>query len=120
MKMQNKKNTKQKKGSGKRATIPVRKATKEVVDKLVERANKNRPGGKIFPDDLINYLITIFSDSDVAKLQHLKVTILDEEPRIKQLYFKQHGEVSDAKWELMKCSGLLADFFKAHSRVVLS
>ena len=101
--------------SGNRTTLPIKRKTKEMADKLLLKLNKNKLGSKIYPDDLVQFWVSKMNDDLCKELQQSKITIVDEMPRIRKLWEEENNKISDEKWELLKISGELTDFFKRHS-----
>ena len=73
---------------------------------------------------IITLLVGILIGSGSAIwTQHIKdsskITIVDEMPRIRKLWEEQNKKVTDEKWEFMKITGELTEFFKQHSIIKL-
>lgn len=117
--MNAKKQTQSTNTSGNRTTLPIKRKTKELTDKLLKKLNKNKLGSKIYPDDLVQFWVNKMDDELCKELQQSKITIVDELPRIRKLWEEKNSRISDEKWELMKISGELTGFFKQHSMIKL-
>ncbi|PIK16432.1 hypothetical protein [Halobacteriovorax sp. JY17] len=104
---------------GNRTTLPIKRKTKELTDKLLKKLNKTKLGSKIYPDDLVQFWVSKMNDDLCKELQQSKITIVDEMPRIRKLWEDKNIKISDEKWELMKITGELTDFFRQHSMIKL-
>lgn len=110
--MKNEKSTK--------STISVKPEVKEVFLKHLEELNQGRYSkGKIYSTDWLLFVIENMSDSMKEGIKSHKMTILDEQRRIRVIYEKENSKVSDEKWELLKISGGLKSYFKKYSSLSL-
>jgi hypothetical protein len=105
--------------NGNRTTLPIKRKTKELTDKLLKKLNKNKLGSKIYPDDLVLFWVSKMDAQLCKELQQSKITIVDEMPRIRKLWEDTNSRITDENWELMKISGELTGFFKQHSIIKL-
>jgi len=103
-----------------KATISVKPEVKEKFLKHLEEINQERYSkGKIHAYDWLNFMMDNMSDSLREGLKSYKMTILDEQLRIRSIYEKENGQIDDEKWEILKISGGLKGFFKKHSLISL-
>ena len=98
-------------------SIRVKKNTKTDVNKFLEKANKAEDCGKITFDALIGYFLENVSNEDIQKLQLKSITWAHEDKRLKRLWERKKGKVSDNKWKEMLYIGQLADFISENSRL---
>jgi len=110
--MKNENNTK--------STISIKPETKERFLKHLEEINHERHSkAKIYANDWLTFVMDNMPNSLRESIKTHKMTILDEQLRIRSLYEKEHGELDNEKWELLKISGSLKGFFKKHSSMSL-
>jgi hypothetical protein len=103
-----------------KASISVKTETKERFLKLLEETNKERYSkGKIYANDWLTFVMDNMPDSLREDIKKHKMTVLDEQLRIRSIYEKENGDMNDEKWELLKISGGLKAFFKKHSLISL-
>ncbi len=106
--------------SSTKSTISVKPEVKERFLRHIEELNQKRHSkSKIIPNDWLTFFIDNMTDSQVEGLRSHKMTILDEQQRIRSIYEKENSKVSDEKWELLKISGVLKTYFKKHSIISL-
>jgi ubiquitin C-terminal hydrolase len=108
--MKNENNTK--------STISVKPETKEKFLKHLEKINQERSSkSKIYANDWLTFVMDNMPEPLRESIKSHKMTILDEQLRIRFLYEKENGLVDNEKWELLKISGVLKSFFKKHSKM---
>lgn len=98
-------------------SIRVKSSTKQLIDKFLEKINKQEDSGKISFDVLVNFFLENVTNEDIKSLQLKSVTWVHEEKRLRKLYEKKKGKVDEAKWKQMLCLGELNGFFREHSRL---
>ena len=98
-------------------SIRIKQTTKTKVDKLLQEINKQEDGGKVTFDQLVNYFLSKIEKEDLKNLQLQSVTWVHEEKRLRKLYEKKKGNISEEKWKQMLCLGELRSFFNTHSRL---
>ena len=98
-------------------SIRVKEATKKNIAKVLEKANKTDDCGKVTMDILISHLIEKISTDDIQKLQLKSITWEHEDRRLRLLWEKKKGKVSESKWKEMLYIGQLADFIAENSRI---
>ena len=103
-----------------KATISVKPDAKEKFLKHLDKINQERYSKcKIHAYDWLNFMMDNMPDSLREGLKSYKMTILDEQLRIRSIYEKENGKIDDEKWELLKISGGLKGYFKKHSLISL-
>ncbi len=103
-----------------KATISVKPETKERFLKHLEEVNQERHSkSKIYANDWLTFIMDNMADSLKEGIKSHKMTILDEQLRIRSIYEKENGRINDEKWELLKISGGLKGYFKKHSLISL-
>ena len=98
-------------------SIRVKDATKQKINKFLNKVNKSEDTGKITFDDLMNYFLENIETKDVEQLQLRTVTWVHEEKRLRKLYERQKGRITEVRWKQMLCLGELQEFFNEHSRL---
>ena len=98
-------------------SIRVKEKTKGDVTKFLEKVNKTEDCGKVTFDTLIGYFLEKVEKEDIESLQLKTVTWSHEEKRLRKLWEKKKGKVTDNKWKEMLYMGQLQDFIKEHSRI---
>ena len=99
------------------ASIRVKESTKKNITKVLEKANKTDDCGKVTMDILISHLIEKISPEDIQRLQLKSITWEHEDRRLRHLWEKKKGKVSESKWKEMLYVGQLADFIAENSRL---
>jgi hypothetical protein len=119
-----KKGTKMKNESNKKennnatyASIRVKDLTKKNITKVLEKANKSDDCGKVTVDILISHLIEQISQEDIHRLQLKSTTWEHEDRRLRNLWEKKKGKVSESKWKEMLYIGQLKAFINQNSRL---
>jgi hypothetical protein len=100
-------------------SIRVKLSTKESINKFIEKINNTEDCGKITFDALANYLLNNISKEDIDNLQLKSVTWTHEDKRLRRLWEKKKGKVSENKWKEMLYMGQLQSFIKEHSRITI-
>jgi hypothetical protein len=101
-------------------SIRVKKNTKLEVNKFLDKANKTEDCGKITFDALISHFLENVTKEDIEKLQLKSITWAHEDKRLKRLWERKKGKVSDNKWKEMLYIGQLADFITENSRLQIA
>lgn len=99
------------------SSIRVKESTKKSITKILEKANKTDDCGKVTVDILISHLVEKVSIEDIQNLQLRSITWEHEDKRLRQLWEKKKGKVSESKWKEMLYIGQLAEFITEHSRL---
>lgn len=98
-------------------SIRVKDKTKDDVTKFLEKVNKTEDCGKVTFDTLIGYFLEKVEKEDIESLQLKTVTWSHEEKRLRKLWEKKKGKVSDNKWKEMLYLGQLGEFISINSRL---
>ena len=110
--MKNENNTK--------ATISVKPDAKEKFIEHLEKINQERYSkSKVYASDWLTYMMDNMPDSLREGIKSHKMTIIDEQLRVRSIYEKENGKLTNEKWELLKISGNLKSYFKKHSTLSL-
>lgn len=112
----NKKEIKQKNIS---KSLRVKESTKVKVDKFVKKVNSSDEYGRICVDQIVNFLIDNVTKEDIEKLQFSTITWAHEDKRLKKLWEKKHGKVTENKWKELLYIGQLSEFIATNSRLQL-
>ena len=100
-------------------SLRVKEPTKKSVTDFLKKINTEDDSGKISCDDLISYFIQNVTTEDIEKLRLGSITWEHEDRRLRKLYEKKKGKVSEAKWREMLFLGQLQSFIGEHSRLPL-
>ena len=98
-------------------SIRVKGNTKNDVNKFLEKINKTEDCGKITFDALVSHFLKNVTPEDIETLQKGAITWAHEDKRLKRLWEKKKGKVSDNKWKEMLYVGQLAEFIAENSRL---
>ncbi len=98
-------------------SIRVKGNTKKDVNNFLEKINKTEDCGKITFDALVSYFLENVNQEDIENLQKGAITWAHEDKRLKRLWEKKKGKVSENKWKEMLYVGQLAEFIAANSRL---
>ena len=98
-------------------SIRVKGNTKNNVNKFLEKINKTEDCSKITFDALVGYFLENVNQEDIEKLQKSAITWAHEDKRLKRLWEKKKGKVSENKWKEMLYIGQLAEFIAENSRL---
>ncbi len=98
-------------------SIRVKGNTKNDVNKFLDKINKTEDCGKITFDALIRYFLENVTQEDIDQLQKRAITWAHEDKRLKRLWEKKKGKVSENKWKEMLYIGQLAEFIAENSRL---
>ena len=101
-------------------SIRVKESTKNNITKILEKANKTDDCGKVTMDILISHLVEKISPNDIQELQLKSITWEHEEKRLRRLWEKKKGKVSNNKWKEMLFLGQLSDFVSDNSRLKMA
>lgn len=99
------------------SSIRVKGSTKSNVNKFLEKINKAEDCGKITFDSLVSYFLENTSQEDIEVLQKGAITWAHEDKRLKRLWEKKKGKVTETKWKEMLYLGHLREFISKHSRL---
>jgi len=103
-----------------KATISVKPEVKEKFTEHMVKINNDRHSkGKITASDWLIFIMDNMPESLRDGIKSHKMTILDEQLRARSIYEKEHGQIDDEKWEILKISGGLKTYFKKHSSISL-
>jgi hypothetical protein len=98
-------------------SIRVKGNTKNDVNKFLEKVNKVEDCGKVTFDVLVSYFLKSVTSEDIEKLQMESITWAHEDKRLRRLWEKKKGKVSENKWKEMLYIGQLAEFISENSRI---
>ena len=98
-------------------SLRVKNETKALLQSLLAKINKNEDCGKITSDKIIHHLVENVTTEDIKALQLESITWEHEDRRLKKLWEKKKGKISENKWKEMLCIGQLAEFINEHSRL---
>ncbi|MBC86735.1 MAG: hypothetical protein CL677_06100 [Bdellovibrionaceae bacterium] len=98
-------------------SLRVKNETKALLQNLLTKINKNEDCGKITSDKIIHHLVTNVTNEDIKALQLESITWEHEDRRLKKLWEKKKGKISESKWKEMLYIGQLAEFINEHSRL---
>lgn len=98
-------------------SIRVKEKTKDNVTRLLKKINKNEDCGKVTFDHFVGHFIDNINDEDIQALQLKTITWSHEEKRLRKLWEKQKGKISDDKWKEMLFLCQLREFVIDHSRI---
>lgn len=101
-------------------SIRVKGDTKNNVNKFLDKINKTEDCGKITFDALVSYFLENVTQEDIENLQKGAITWAHEDKRLKRLWEKKKGKVSENKWKEMLYVGQLAEFIAANSRLQIA
>ena len=101
-------------------SIRVKGNTKSDVNKFLEKINKTEDCGKITFDAFISYFLENVTQEDIENLQKGAITWAHEDKRLKRLWEKRKGKVSENKWKEMLYIGQLAEFISENSRLQIA
>lgn len=99
------------------SSIRVKGKTKEDVNKFLDRVNKADDCGKVTFDAFVSYFLNKANKEDIEMLQLQSITWEHEEKRLRRLWEKKKGKVSNNKWKEMLFLGQLSDFVSDNSRL---
>ena len=102
------------------ASIRVKSDTKQDINKFLEKINKTEDCGKITFDALVTYFLKNVSSDDIKNLQKGAITWAHEDRRLKRLWEKKKGKVSEVEWKQLLYMGQLASFIAENSRLEVS
>ncbi|MBT6325374.1 MAG: hypothetical protein HOJ35_05355 [Bdellovibrionales bacterium] len=98
-------------------SIRVKENTKNNVNKFLDKVNKSEDCGKVTFDTLVSYFLENISNEDVEKLQLKSITWAHEDKRLRRLWEKKKGKVTENKWKEMLYLGQLGKFISENSRI---
>ncbi|MAZ46928.1 MAG: hypothetical protein CME65_00100 [Halobacteriovoraceae bacterium] len=101
-------------------SIRVKELTKKNITKVLEKANKTDDCGKVTMDILISHLIEKVTPEDIQKLQLRSITWEHEDRRLKTLWEKKKGKITESKWKEMLYIGQLKEFIQDNSRLQMT
>lgn len=100
-------------------SIRVKEVTKKEVDQFLKKVNSNEDTGKVSFDDLINFFLEKVTVEDIESLQLTSVNWEHEDKRLRKLFEKKNGKVSEARWRELIFLGQINDFISDNSRLPL-
>ena len=118
--MQNNRTGKKNTSIEKFSSLRIKESTKTLVSKFLDKVNKDEDCGKVTPDSLVKYFLENVTSADIEKIQLQSVTWSHEEKRLKKLWEKKKGKVTDNGWKEMLYMGQLASFIKENSRIQIN
>ena len=98
-------------------SIRVKEATKKEVDQFLKKINKNEHTGKVSFDDLIKFFMEKVTVENIQSLQLNSVNWEHEDKRLRKLFEKQNGKISEAEWRELIFLGKINDFVSDNSRL---
>lgn len=98
-------------------SIRVKGNTKNDVNKFLEKVNKVEDCGKVTFDALVSYFLKSVTNDDIENLQIESITWAHEDKRLRRLWEKKKGKVTETKWKEMLYLGQLAEFISTNSRL---
>lgn len=98
-------------------SIRVKEKTKVEVNKFLEKINKAEDCGKVTFDTLVNFFLERMNKEEIEALQMKTITWSHEEKRLRKIWEKKKGKISDNQWKEMLFLGQLSDFIASHSRL---
>lgn len=98
-------------------SIRVKANTKLDVNRFLDKLNKVEDTGKITFDALISYFLKNVSKEDIEKLQFQSISWAHEDKRLRRLWEKKKGKVSENKWKEMLYLGQIKEFIVENSRL---
>ncbi len=98
-------------------SIRVKEKTKESVRSFLLKVNKSEDCGKVSTDVLLSYFLDKVTKEDIEALQLKTITWSMEEKRLRKLWEKKKGKVTDDKWKEMTFLGQLVEFIFENSRL---
>jgi len=98
-------------------SLRVKPATKEKMDNFIQKINSTDECGRISIDQIVNFFLDNVSKKNIEMLQFQSITWSHEDKRLKRLWEKKKGKVSENKWKEMLYLGELSKFTLEHSRL---
>lgn len=98
-------------------SIRVKGNTKNNVNKFLEKINNTPDCGKITFDAFISYFLKNVTQKDIENLQKGAITWAHEDKRLRLIWEKKKGKVSENKWKEMLHLGQLREFTMEHTRL---
>ena len=102
------------------ASIRVKDITKKNIAKILEKANKSDDCGKVTMNSLVSHLLEKITPEDIEGLKLKSITWEHEDKRLRYLWEKKKGKVSESKWKEMLYLGQLRDFIKDNTRLEMA
>lgn len=99
-------------------SLRVKNETKTLLQNLLTKINKNEDCGKITPDKIVNYLVKNVTNEDIKALQLESITWEHEDKRLRQIWEKKKGKISENKWKEMLFRGQLKEFICKSSDLI--
>ena len=98
-------------------SIRVKEMTKKEVDQFLKKINSNEHTGKVSFDDLIKFFMEKVTIEDIQSLQLTSVNWEHEDKRLRKLFEKKNGKISEAEWRELIFLGKINDFISDNSRL---
>ncbi len=95
----------QKKKNEDYASIRVKAGTKLEINKFLEKVNKTEDCGKVTFDALVTYFLKNVTSDDIKSQQNGAITWAHEDRRLKRLWEKKKGKVSEVEWKKLLYMG---------------
>ncbi len=102
------------------SSIRIKENTKNGVIKFLEKINTSEFCGRITPDSFVSYFLENVTKEDIEKLQIKSITWAHEDKRLRKLWEKKKGKVSENSWKEMLYLGQLKEFISEHSRLQIA
>jgi hypothetical protein len=98
-------------------SLRVKGNTKNDATKFLDKVNKIEDCGKVTYDALVAYFLKNVTTEDIERLRVESITWAHEDKRLRRLWEKKKGKVSEQKWKEMLHLGQLREFTLEHSRL---
>lgn len=95
----------------------IKTATCDALDRFLKKINQDGETGKITFDDVVNYFIENVTEEDIERLQLSTLTWSIEEERIRKLYQKEYGELSNNMWRQYTQTDDFRAYASQHARI---
>lgn len=92
--------------------------TKDIADKIRNAVIK-KYGKTPTYDQIILHHLRKSTTELVDEIGKATITWVDEQKRLKALYFKKNKNMTEDEYERLKCAGKLVTFFEQHARIPL-
>ena len=100
-------------------SIRVKERGKNSMDKFLDSIKKSEFDSPITYDLAITFLCENATEEDRNRLLLRALKWDDEERRLRHVWEKKNGKVSDRQWREKVGTGQLLNFFEKHSRIKL-
>lgn len=89
-----KNNTKKQKCDDKWSNIRVSQTSKDIADKHLKKANSKNFGKRIKVDELLQIGLSLITEDHIKSLQENSLSFEDRKENLRQVYIKEHGNIS--------------------------